>query len=67
MGGRNLITGRTATTFAFLGELVNAINRTNFGTDLFRGFRSVKGRKRPFLIFKQDVHNNVLRQYYFYE
>ena len=46
--------GPTATTFAFLGDLINVINRTDFGTDRFRGFRSVKGRKRPFPILKLD-------------
>ena len=46
--------GPTATTFALLGNLANVTNRTNFGADWFRGFRSVNGRKRHLPILKQD-------------
>ena len=40
-----------AMIFGTLADLVNVINST-FGTDRFTGFRSVKGRKRPFAILK---------------
>ena len=46
-----------ATTFALLGNLVNIINRTNFGTDQFRGFRSVKSsfEKGRFLYLRRTA------------
>ena len=44
--------GPTAIIFGTLGDLVNVINRSSFGTDWFTGFRYVKGRKRLFCILK---------------
>ena len=52
--------GPMAMTFGTLGDLVNIINRSSFGTDRFKGFRSVKGRKRPFSILKSITLFNAL-------
>ena len=50
-GGDNT-PGSTGMTFTLQGDLVNVINRKNVGTERFRRFCSVNGRKRPFSIHK---------------
>ena len=46
--------GLMAMTIGTLGDLVDLINRSDFGFDRFTGFHSVKGRKRSFHILKWD-------------
>ena len=53
MGDAISASGPKATTFAFLGDLVNIINCKNFGIDRFTGFRSVKYRKGLLYSFTQ--------------
>ena len=58
--GDDATTGPRVRTFAFLGDLVNVINRTNFGTDRFRGFVLWRNVKDLFLCISLFVNNTVL-------
>ena len=49
--------GPTAVNFGTVGDLVNVINRSCFGTDRFIGFRSVKVSN--FLYLSGTAHNTV--------